>query len=394
MTDQARHARLRVGVVADMVEERWVSMDLVADRLLAELAAHEGVQATRICPALVRRLTRLPFGTAPARADILDRLASRYWDVPRRVGALARQDPQDLYHVIDHSYAHVVHHLPAERTIVTCHDADAFLPLIEGARTSSSLPRAFARRTLTGMQRCRHVICDSAATRDELLAARLMPADRMTVVHNGVDESFSAAPDADADARLAARLGPVAGRLELLHLGTTIPRKRIDLLLHIVAALRGRRPDVRLLKAGGRFTAGQQQLVETLGLGPHITQLPFLETPELAALYRRAAVAMVTSEREGFGLPIIEALACGTPVVATDLPVHREIGGDAARYAALGDVPGWCEAVLDAARPPAPGERSARLAQAGRYRWSSYAAGVIAVYAACMPAGRRPGGVA
>ena len=61
-----------------------------------------------------------------------------------------------------------------------------------------------------------------------------------------------------------------------------------------------------------------------------IVVLPFVDRATLAAVYRRAALALLPSEREGFGLPLVEALACGTPVVASDIPVLREVGGDAA----------------------------------------------------------------
>ena len=65
-----------------------------------------------------------------------------------------------------------------------------------------------------------------------------------------------------------------------------------------------------------------------LGLGHNIRVLPFVDRPVLAALYRRASLVLLPSEREGFGLPLVEAMACGISVVASDLPVLREVGGD------------------------------------------------------------------
>ncbi len=66
----------------------------------------------------------------------------------------------------------------------------------------------------------------------------------------------------------------------------------------------------------------------------------------LAAVYRRAALAFQPSDAEGFGLPVAEALACGTPVLASDIPVLREVGGAAASYAPVGDADAWSEAAL------------------------------------------------
>ena len=68
--------------------------------------------------------------------------------------------------------------------------------------------------------------------------------------------------------------------------------------------------------------------------------LPFLDRATLAAVYRRSALVLLPSEREGFGLPVLEALACGTPVVASDIDALREVGGDAVRYCPAEDVGG------------------------------------------------------
>jgi glycosyltransferase involved in cell wall biosynthesis len=124
-------------------------------------------------------------------------------------------------------------------------------------------------------------------------------------------------------------------------------------------------------------------LLKSLGLEGHVVTLPFLDTPQLAALYRRAAAVLVTSEREGFGLPVVEALACGTPVVATDLPVLREVGGGAVTYAALGDVPAWADAVLGVVQEGVDVRtvnRARALQQASRFRWDNYAAAMAAIY--------------
>ena len=323
------------------------------------------------------RLTRWRGFRGTAKSGTADRVVNRFWDYPRW---LARQrDAFDVFHIVDHSYAHLVHALPPERTVVTCHDTDAFLSLVDPDRGVSDLPKVFARRICTGMQKARVVICPSAATRDELRQYGILPLERMAVVHNGVHPACSPLPHDAADRAIDRLAGGRDDRyVNLVHVGSTIPRKRIDLLLRLVAAVKEKEPRVRLLKAGGTFTSDQRDLIRTLRLEADVVSLPFMDAAQLSALYRRAAVVVVTSEREGFGLPVAEAMACGTPVVATDLPVLREVGGRAAAYGALGDLTGWRDLVLAlveersdpgcATRPASAVSRTGGEIQLGRLR--------------------------
>jgi glycosyltransferase involved in cell wall biosynthesis len=259
------------------------------------------------------------------------------------------------------------------------------------------------RRILSGMQKAAHVCCDSEATRDELLERRLMPRERVSVVRLGVHPSFHLAVDSAADKKVKAMLsggasGPVRDdrqpRVELLHVGSTIPRKRIDVLLETFARIKREiEPRARLLRVGGAFTAAQQIQIERLGLQENsICVLPFLSPAELAAVYRRADVVLVPSETEGFGLPVIEALACGTPVIASDLTVLREVGGDAASYARMADVNAWLqrtgELLTERQRAPALWEarRERARRQGARFSWAESAAQMVRVYRAAIAA--------
>src|SRR3954469_21596545 len=151
---------VRVAVIADYSEEQWPSMDLVADMLMAHLRAeHAGsIEATLIRPSMPRRLGRLS-----ARGQLADRLVARFVDYP--VALRSVRGRFDVYHVVDHSYAHLVHALPAGRTLVTCHDLDAFRSILEPRdEYRSAAYRALARRILSGLRRAARVAGDSEGT--------------------------------------------------------------------------------------------------------------------------------------------------------------------------------------------------------------------------------------
>lgn len=381
-------ARARVAVVCDLREENWHSMNLVADMLLAGTSGGGGggvgVETARLCPPLRRRFSR----AAAGRRFNADRLLNRFWDYPRHLGR--RRGEFDLFHVVDHSYAQLLHHLPAGRAVVTCHDLDAFRCLLDpAAEPRPPLFRAMMGRVLSGFRKAARVACDSEATRDELLAHKLLPPGRLTVIPNGVHPAFRPAAEPRADAAAARLLGPANGAaVELLHVGSTIARKRVDVLLRVFAALRERFPAARLVRVGGAFTAGPEALAGRLNVRDAVHVLPYLEPEVLAAVYRRAALVLQPSEREGFGLPVVEALACGTPVVASRLPVLREVGGaeGGVEYCPVGDVDAWAEAAgrLLAERAAEPerwaARRAAGLSQAAKFTWEEYAAKTVALY--------------
>jgi glycosyltransferase involved in cell wall biosynthesis len=361
-------------------------MDLVADMLLHHLREDHSdlFTPTRICPPMRRRFSR--DCAASGKGFNTDRLLNRFSEYPRYVRRL--RDKFDLFHVVDHSYAQLLHELPPERSIITCHDLDTFQCLLNPEQERRSfLFRKMMERSLSGFRKAAIVTCDSAATRDQLLSHGLVEAERAVVVPNGVHPSCSPEADSVADREAARLLGePADNVFELLHVGSTISRKRIDVLLHVFAAVRKQFPMARLIRAGGPFTREQARLVDQLDLASSIVVLPQLERNVLAAVYRRSAVVLQPSEREGFGLPVIESLACGTAAVASDLPVLREVGGAAARYCSVENIASWTETVVESfleRKQQAQAwrdRRDAGLAQAGKFSWAEYARKMATLY--------------
>lgn len=371
----------RVAVVADFAEEGWPSMDLAAELTSLAVGLHggEGFIPAILRPALPDLGRRIPTLREPTARNV-DRYVGRYVHYPRWLRKRARDFA--LFHVIDHSYAHLVHAVPAGRAVVTCHDLDAFRSIHgDDPEERPYWFRATMTWVLNGLRRAAHVICDSTAVRDELLRRGIVDEARLTVVPLPVHPDFSPGPRESADAEVRRLLGVRdADAPDLLHVGANMPRKNIPLLLRLFAELRTREPAARLVRVGGPLDGEQRALAAELGIAECIVELPFLERPVLAALYRHAAAVALPSEREGFGWPVLEAMACGTPVVAADLPSLREIAGDAAVFVPTDDARAWAATIADVITGRGAALREAALERAARHSIEAYAAAVTAVY--------------
>jgi glycosyltransferase involved in cell wall biosynthesis len=364
---------LKVAIVCDFAEEGWHSMDLWADMLLENLPRVSGgaVSATRLQPTLMRRWQALPIVGRTARARLADRLTGRHWDYPRW---LATQHAGfDVFHIVDHSYAHLTDALPRGKAIVTCHDLDAIRAGLPGFDRLAPIERLMAGRVLSGLRGAARIACVSEATRSELIAANVADAARISVVHAGVHPSC--VPDAST-----------AQNGSLLHVGSTIPRKRIDVLLDVFAGVRAGAPKLRLIRVGGRLTSSQRARAATLGVLDAIDEMPTLERHQLADIYRRAAIVLLPSDREGFGLPLAEAMACGTPVVASALPSLQEVGGSAAVYCPPANPGAWIQAVESLLKQRErdadawKARRDACVRNAARFNWQTHTAEMVKLY--------------
>jgi glycosyltransferase involved in cell wall biosynthesis len=364
---------LRVGIVCDYLEERWPSMDLIGDMLMETLPAVSAgkVSAVQLRPSLNQRWSRLPLVGQTARMQLADRLTGRLWDYPRWLAP--RVHDFDVFHVVDHSYAHVMRVLPADRTVVTCNDVDAMAAALP-ASSAMGPEGLLARSVLDGVSRAAHVACISEATRTELLASGRVTPARTSVTYLGVHPSCTPSPNG---ARAMA---------DLLHVGSTIPRKRIDVLLDVFAGARKQAPHLRLIRVGGSLTPAHRDRARRLNVLDGIVEMPALDRARLADLYRSASLVLLPSDREGFGLPLVEAMACGTPVVASGIPALREIGGDAAVYCEPGDIASWVDSVTKLLRErehDAAGwqaRRDACIRHAARFDWKTYAEEMARLY--------------
>jgi glycosyltransferase involved in cell wall biosynthesis len=209
------------------------------------------------------------------------------------------------------------------------------------------------------------VICTPTKAVAAAVVERLdVPAERVMVTPLGVDPAwFTARPPSDERRR---RLG--LPRRYLLFVGAEGPRKGLDVLYKAHAAA----PDLPPLVVTGPSVSGVDGRVIRTGYLPDV---------ELRSVVAGAAAVVLPSRDEGFGLPVLESLACNVPVVCSDVPALREVAGDQARFVPYGDVDALAHtmsAVLG--DPPPPDVVAARRAHAAGFTWRRCAEATVAAY--------------
>jgi glycosyltransferase involved in cell wall biosynthesis len=281
--------------------------------------------------------------------------------------------PLDLFHSPDY----VLPPLRGGKRVLTIHDL-SFLRYPEGADPrlrwylTQAVPRSIGQADL--------VLADSLNTKSDLIELLGVEAGRVEVLYPGVEERFRPLDEES--------LVPVQARYSLdfpfiLTVGTLEPRKNHVGLLHAYSLLKGRCPH-RLVIAGGKGWLYEDifQEVERLGLEEMVFFLGYVPEEDLPALYNLADLFVFPSFYEGFGLPPLEAMACGTPVVVSDLSSLPEVVGDGALLIPPQEIEALAEAMEKALSDPSLREelRSKGLERAKRFTWSEAAKRLLTIY--------------
>jgi glycosyltransferase involved in cell wall biosynthesis len=291
--------------------------------------------------AVTRKPELVPHGVEPVWLPARSQELRMAWSLPRR---LRRLRP-DLTH-----FQHVIAPGSPPPAVVTVHD----LSFERDASLMGPVDRlVFKAAVPRSVRRAAHVLAVSERTKADLVELYGVDPERITVTPHGVDPAFT--PDGRA------------GGGYVLFVGAIQERKH-----PLAASDAAGEAGMPLVVAGPSKEAGLARELERRGadLRGYVTK------PELADLYRGAACLVLPSRYEGFGLPVLEAMACGTPVVAGPDTALREVGGDAALYAA--------ESELAAAIKQAVAERdrlrAAGLERARRFSWDETARRTLDVY--------------
>lgn len=318
-----------IGIDYTAAYEQGAGIGRLVRQLIAALAAEDDQTHYKlfVAGATANQLPPLPghnFGWYPTRVTPLwfARLwyrARLYWPVESFIGRVK------LYHATDFTLPPT---LPTTKTILTVHD----LSFVRAPETATPILKRYLDRVVPwSVKRANHVIADSQATKDDLVELYGTPAEKVSVLLSGVDPRFSPTNDSSLIQKVRQKYKIPDGDY-IISVGTVQPRKNFTRVIEALHALGDDFAGVNLVIVGGKgwLDAPVYETVQKLGLQTRVIFTGFADDTDIPALYSGASLTAYPSLYEGFGFPIIESMACGTPVITSNVSSMPEVAGDAA----------------------------------------------------------------
>jgi len=281
----------------------------------------------------------------------------------------------DLLHTVDF----IPPALGTRRSVITVHD----LNFLHYPQFLTAESRCYYNQQIEwAVRHADHILADSHATKSDLISLLDVPVSKVTVVHLAADPAFRPLAEADVQ-RVAARYELELGYV--LFVGTLEPRKNLPGLLQAYRWLLDTQVTMApLVLIGGKGWLYDEvfERVETLHLAGHVRFLHDVPDADLPGMYNAAGMLVTPSFYEGFGLPALEAMACGTPVVVADRASLPEVVGEAGLLVDPDDPDDIAQALARVLtdEPLRAKMRRLGLARAGRFTWERTAQATLAVY--------------
>ena len=346
-------------LIGNYAPDRQQSMQRFGTMMLQGLTA-AGVAAELIRPEPVFGNFRL------AGAFIAKWLAyvDKFVLFPRRLRAKLRSAAPALVHICDHSNAMYASHCGSVPVVVTCHD---FLAVRGGLGEETDTPasstgRYLQRWIVSGLDKATALACVSRATRDdaERFVKQTNGRPELHLIPLGLSYPFRQLPRGEAEDRLG---GIPSLRIDepfVLHVGSNLRRKNREAILRIFARCQNKWPG-QLVFVGEPLNDALLAHAQQLGITDRIVQVRDASSEQLEALYNCAGAFLFPSRFEGFGWPIIEAQACGCPVLCSSVAPMGEIAGSGALVRDPADEEGFASDLLQL------------ISRAAREQWSAKA---------------------
>ena len=257
----------------------------------------------------------------------------------------------DILHIIDQGYSMYGSSVRSPTYLVTCHDLMAVksaLGLIP-QRSTSFTGRILQRTILNGLKRAPFVVCDSRRTKADVIQCARRTPENTSSIYLGLNYNYRPMPREDALQRAAALISD-PDQPFFIHVGGNHWYKNRPGLLNIFKAIHenSKGASFRLVCVGDPFTSEMQNFISTHHLEQHVFELVGIPSEDLCALYSLSAGLIFPSLDEGFGWPIIEAQACGCPILASNLPPMTEVAANVAVFFDPADPLAAAAIILDA----------------------------------------------
>jgi glycosyltransferase involved in cell wall biosynthesis len=330
---------VRVLLDVSAVPARPVGAGMYTVALASGLSARDGIDLHLLTRRDDTDRWRDLASTATVHASAPSRRPARLAWEQARGPALAERVRPDVWHG--------PHYTMPLRTSVPCMVTMHDLTFFDHPEWHERSKVAYFRRMIrAAAQRATTVVCVSAYTADRLRAL-VAPTGDIAIIHHGVDhDRFTVAGDEAKDLAALAEHGIEPPYIAFA--STIEPRKNVPTLVHAFAKVAATRPDLRLVLAGsdGWGAREAREAIAASGVATRVLRPGYLDNETFAAFFRRAEVVAYPSLEEGFGLPALEGLACGAPVVTSQSSALAEVVGDAALLV----PPGNATALADALR--------------------------------------------
>lgn len=253
----------------------------------------------------------------------------RFWNYPRAVS----QVEADIFHIVDHTNGHIAYWLQKNNkpVVITCHDLVQFVypEILKDQSRFPALSLAVWKYSVRGMFAAQHIVSVSENTKKDISKFLAISPDKITSIPNAVDSDCRPL-NLKIPSSIHQEYSVNSDSIRLLNVGSTHQRKNIIGILKTLHELQLRGFRVTLWRVGDKFTQKQSDFIKSHNLEANIVHLGSPSRSKLIEIYNAADMLIAPSLYEGFGLTVLEAMACGLPVITSNVSSLPEVTGDGA----------------------------------------------------------------
>lgn len=310
---------MKLLIYKDYPEDAFTSSQVYADNLSLKLKEQNANLKIYQCLPLASLSKKLGY------FNLKTRFLFRYFIYP----LLAPFFQKDVNHIVDQTYAHLLYFIDGRKTVITVHDLDVLrLKFLKWPTLRDKLIKYFYIFSVRAIKRAGKIIAVSQDTKNDVVKFLKIPEEKIVVIPEGMDSVFQRIKDKKVLLKVKKKYK--LPEKFILHVGENWQNKNMGGILKIFKKLSQKKEskDLFFVKVNGKWTDDQKKLIDKLNIEKKIVKVPFVSSRDLAAIYNQASALIQLSFLEGFGLTVLEAMACGCPVVVSNTPALKELVAD------------------------------------------------------------------